>query len=503
MQKIIALLGVIACFSLSGQGSLNMTKMSEFDIHPGKEYNDIWGYTDASGNEYAIVGSENAINIVNITDCSNPILDSAYVDGSSVIWRDFKTYDHYVYGICDGSACNNEGLEIINMNTGEFKQITSDFPKAHNIFIEEQHGRLYVVGQPGASDLIIYDLTADPWNPTLLVDHDFGSGNANYIHDIYVKDHIAHASHGYSGHAIYDVSNPASIVMLSDYTASSAYNHSSWTTEDGNYSYVAFEVPTGVPIDIYRLDGSHNITKMGDFSEPQIPGAPTLNRPHNPFVKGDSLYISYYHDGVQVWDITKRECPELVGYYDTEPGNSNYSGFTGAWGMYPFFDSGCIVASDINNGFFSFNMPTPPPADPIPEILVDNTTLVIDDSNKGIVFTQCDGTMKVAKVDNAGDIVLSNISAITNPVEVKNSDLILTSPGSSLVLKSPNGTYYEIGVDASNNIYTTSVFLSPGKVVSMQDIMFDSFARGIVLNSDDSRIVNIVINGLGQLEAVE
>ena len=41
-----------------------MTKAAVLDIHPGDEYNDIWGYTDAQGNDFAIVGSEGHINIV-------------------------------------------------------------------------------------------------------------------------------------------------------------------------------------------------------------------------------------------------------------------------------------------------------------------------------------------------------------------------------------------------------------------------------------------------------
>ncbi len=59
---------------------------------PGFVYNDIWGYTDDDNKEYAIIGSSQAINIYDVTDCANPILKMAHVDGSTVTWRDFKVY---------------------------------------------------------------------------------------------------------------------------------------------------------------------------------------------------------------------------------------------------------------------------------------------------------------------------------------------------------------------------------------------------------------------------
>lgn len=63
------------------------------------------------------------------------------------------------------------------------------------------------------------------------------------------------------------------------------------------------------------------------------------------------MYISYYEDGLKAYDLTNPASPSLVGYYDTYPDNgSNYSGYNGNWGTYPFFDSGCILVSDISYG---------------------------------------------------------------------------------------------------------------------------------------------------------
>jgi len=73
---------------------------------------------------------------------------------------------------------------------------------------------------------------------------------------------------------------------------------------------------------------------------------------HNQIILGDKLYVSYYVDGLQVFDISDPENPVRELYYDTsteEPGPGRYRG---AWGVYPFLSSGNILVSDMQNGLF-------------------------------------------------------------------------------------------------------------------------------------------------------
>ncbi|MDX1409885.1 MAG: hypothetical protein R3330_17165, partial [Saprospiraceae bacterium] len=73
---------------------------------------------------------------------------------------------------------------------------------------------------------------------------------------------------------------------------------------------------------------------------------------HNPFILGDLAFIAYYHDGLQVFDISDSSNIVNVGYYDTYPNNTNYNGYEGAWGVYPFLPSGRILISDISTGLY-------------------------------------------------------------------------------------------------------------------------------------------------------
>jgi len=348
------------------QDSLNMTRVGQWSqpnmpTTSGVTYNDIWGYTTPTGEEYAIVGNVDSILIVDITDCTNPQRVYGYAGGNTAIWRDFKTYDTYVYSVCDGC---NEGMHIFDMSALPAGNVTHEltttnfFDSCHNIYIDTSRQKLYATGTNTAEEgVVILDLSTTPADPSLIAEIEFDDElnwpSANfYVHDIYVRNDTAYASHGYQGYYVWDLSNLNNISVLGDYDGG-AYNHSSWTTPDAAYAYYAEEVPTGRPmavVDLANLGHPINdITVVHTFEDAL--GNVQNSTPHNPFIKDDTLYISYYEDGLKVYDLSNPALPALVGYYDTYPDNgSTYNGYDGAWGTYPFFDSGCICVSDTKYG---------------------------------------------------------------------------------------------------------------------------------------------------------
>ncbi len=366
-MKIRNLLLVVTISAISvqmyAQLSLRTSLQSEWkdstDLNLG--YNDVWGYVAPNGDEYAIIGSRTKVNFVNITDPTNPFSVTKHVGGSNTIWRDIKTYKQYAYSVCD--VCT-EGLLVFDLSTlpntaTHVNQITTDFERAHNIFIEGD--RLYVVGMVGNDDLLIYDLSVDPVSPTLLATVDLDiildtGVDMLYIHDIYVRNDIAYASHGNPGYFIWDVSDPQNISLIAE-NAFGGYNHSSWLSEDGEYAYVAEEVPRGLPMQLVDLRDmtNGNINSISTFHDNLAPIGPNNERvtQHNPFVKDDLLYISNYEDGLKIYDIEIPDNPVLFAYYDTYPDDNlagQYSGYNGAWGTYPFLPSGNILVSDRTYG---------------------------------------------------------------------------------------------------------------------------------------------------------
>jgi hypothetical protein len=68
-------------------------------------------------------------------------------------------------------------------------------------------------------------------------------------------------------------------------------------------------------------------------------------------VRDGLVFVSYYHDGLQVFDISDPTSPNLIAWYDTFI-ETSHAGFAGAWGVHSALPSGRILISDITNGLF-------------------------------------------------------------------------------------------------------------------------------------------------------
>ena len=369
MKNILLGLLLVPCMGMA-QESLNMTLFSNWDlpnlpVRFGAEYNDCWGYRHSNGTEVAIIGGIEDIFFINVTAPANPVLIHTHhvenISGTTnqSLWRDFKTYSHYLYAAADEG---DSGLLIFDLsnvpNSVTLVNQTNDFfSRSHNIFIDVPNGRLYAAGSNTQSNgLKVLDLATDPTEPSQIGAIALNGLGGGYVHDVYVKNNIAYCSHGsLSKLQMYDMNNLANISLVGviDNYPEAGYNHSSWVNETGNMLVMADETQ-GSDLKLVDITDPLNISSddiTTFYSELEGASAPGASVAHNPFIKGDLAYIAYYHDGVQVFNIADPENIQLLAYYDTYE-NTEYAGYDGCWGVYPFFPSGIIVASDQNNGLF-------------------------------------------------------------------------------------------------------------------------------------------------------
>ena len=373
LSTVLTFTTIFQSYCQSSPESMNMASLCQWDddnlpFRSGNNYNDIWGYADGNGNEVAIMGGTQAVFFIDLSNCT--LIDSFNIhnqDNTTInnsLWRDFKTYGQYAYAVADEGSAGLVIFDLSNIPTSVSKVYQSNqfFNKTHNIYIDEANARLYAAGSSSRSNgLIVLDISgANATNPVEIGNVNL-STTGGYVHDVFVKDHIAYASHGTNdGLVVYnfsDAQNPVTMGVYNSYPEQ-GYNHSSWVNDDNTYLIFCDETfGTSVKRLEISLDLINNVITFGDIKLFKSTLENETNSiAHNPFVKGDNVYLSYYHDGVQVYDISQADTIPKVAYFDTYTANNDYSGFDGAWGVYPFLPSGKIIASDQNNGLFSIEM---------------------------------------------------------------------------------------------------------------------------------------------------
>lgn len=339
----------------------NVTLRSTYSF-PNKELANLWGYADGAGNEYALVGTQTGISIINVTNPDNPTLVVDVV-GPTSDWREIKTFENFAYVVTEGSSGTNVGLTIINLsflpnlNVNDPNQvhayqgdgaILNQLSRSHALHVDETAGYLYLYG----SNLydgrpLMFNLNADPYNPSYAgyVNTNF-PGSGNYVHDGYVDNNMLYAGHIYNGFfSIVNTTNKANPVLLATQSTPNNFTHNTWlngsilfTTDERNNSFLAaYDVSD--PDDIRFLDKIQSNPGDGSIV-------------HNTYIINNYAVTSWYKDGFTVVDVSRPDNLVQVGNYDTYPAEGG-GGYGGCWGVYPYLPSGNIIASNINDVPFS------------------------------------------------------------------------------------------------------------------------------------------------------
>lgn len=324
-------------------------------------FNDVWGWTSPDNREYAIIGSLDSTFFFDITNPSAiEKVDAVAGRYDKCVHRDFKTWKHYAYGVADEG---NSSLQIFDLSyLPDSVHVVYDsnelILRAHNIYIENE--RLYVATHTTKNGRIypmsVFSLE-NPVNPELLSHFNPTPPFFSFVHDVHVLNDTAYCSMENLGYFIYDFTDPVNYELIA-YTAhypQQGYNHSSWLFhQNGNRYGVFADENHGLGLKMVELSDLNNVFVSNVFGLPDYRSKRSIA--HNPFVLDDSLcYVAYYHDGVQVFNVKNPQQPFYLTSYDTYPAFPNASlerrtGYAGCWGVYPFFPSGTVIASDMSFG---------------------------------------------------------------------------------------------------------------------------------------------------------
>ena len=374
--------GGAGTFDCSDLDMLSFLSVADLGGGRGVEVNDVWGWTDPdSGREYALVGRYDGTSFVDVSDPVNPryLGNLPLTEGArGDVWRDIKVYKDHAFIVADGAGPH--GMQIFDLTklrdvrgdpeTFEEDAHYSQIASAHNIVINEETGFAYAVGAGeggetcggGLHMINIQDPRAPIFSGCFQA---MGTGRqgTGYSHDaqcvIYDGPDEEHQGQeicfgsNETALSIADVTDKASPVSISTATYPNvAYAHQGWLDEEHRYFYMNDELDeVGGSVDRTRT----LIWDIADLDDPILVReyfADNASSDHNLYIRGDLMYQSNYVSGLRILDISNRENPEVVGFFDTVTGTPDAPGMNGSWSNYPFFESGIIVVTSGQEGVF-------------------------------------------------------------------------------------------------------------------------------------------------------
>ena len=340
---------------------------------------DSWGWQDPeTGRYYALMGRSNGVAFVDATDPANPVYLGNLPrpqGAASSVWSDIKTYANHAYIVADNVS--NHGIQVFDLTrlrevenapvTFSMDAHYTQLNSAHNIHINAQTGFAYAVGGDTCSGgLHMVDINA-PQSPAFAGCY---SGDG-YTHDVQCVIYSG-PDERFQGREVCFASNEdtLTIVDVTDKTTpemigrhsynETGYTHQGWLTPDQRW----FVTDDELDEQVHPLAGTRtlifDLAQLDDVPEPASYIADGMAIDHNQYVIGDYTFQSNYRRGLRVLRIDDPAKGTLteVAHFDTYPEGDGL-GFSGAWNVYPFFDNGTVLVSDINRGLFVLRVTQP------------------------------------------------------------------------------------------------------------------------------------------------
>ncbi|MFM7218388.1 MAG: choice-of-anchor B family protein [Bacteroidota bacterium] len=309
----------------------------------GQRLAGCWHYADTTGHEYALIGAEQGIVFLDITDPSQPT-QLFQLPGNTSIWHEVKVMGHYAYAVSEGVDTGNvkNGVQIMDLRylpdsvPYKFWQgdglIQGQLVKAHSITADS--GFIYVNGHNinSLGNGVLICSIADPWNPAFV-----GAVVNNYSHDSYVRGTRLYSSEIFAGQfSIYDITNPASPALLASQVTPGAFNHNSWLNDAGTVLFTTDE-QNNAPVASYDITDVSNITLLDQYLTLTTPNKEV----HNVRVINDYLVNPSYGSQLTIADVSRPGNIIEVGSYPT--------GSFLCWDADPYLESGAVLATDMNS----------------------------------------------------------------------------------------------------------------------------------------------------------
>jgi choice-of-anchor B domain-containing protein len=331
--------------------------------------NDIWGWTDPlTGKEYALMGRSSGTSFVDISNPQQPVyLGNLPAHSANSTWRGVKVYQNHAFIVSEATGHGMQVFDLRQLRNVAAPPVTfaetahySGFGRAHTIAVNEVTGFAYAAGSKDtcAGGLHMVNIQ-NPQQPVFAgcVDSD------GYVHEtecvMYHGPDAAYRGREICFNAnedtitIVDVTDKSAPLQLSRTGyAGSGYTHQGWLTDDHAHFLLDDELDE-------QKFGGHSRTRIWDMSDldaPLLTGiyeGPSNSIDHNLYVRGQYAFEANYRSGLRILDISNIGAAQLseAAFFDVYPVD-DAAAFNGSWTVYPYFASGTVIVSGIEQGLF-------------------------------------------------------------------------------------------------------------------------------------------------------
>jgi hypothetical protein len=392
----------------------------DVSLHKGYAYLGSWGFFNDTGAFCPARG----VRVYDLSNPRDPQHVSTFADGASnpmlarswtekVLVRKVKTRwfrgDLAAVSFQDCAPGGFTGIGLYDVtdseNPTELSLRQSGIFGVHELWLEARGRKAYVyeaaifhevvaaeAGEDPATvnpEFRIVDVS-DPANPVQVGDWSAwrdmgvsplagqGSFPFNVVHSVVVERKVAYVSYWDFGTVMLDVrdpSNPGFLGRTSFADNQEGNAHSAWTARGGKILIQTDEdfdptpnpdVETGWGYGhIYDISDKANPVELATLTLPSTtqfpPPGPGDFTIHDPKVRGNKLYTSWYTEGVVIWNIANPANPKRIGQFippekAEDPFGIFFPGeeFVEIWGV--DLGPGFAVASDMNTGLWVFKV---------------------------------------------------------------------------------------------------------------------------------------------------
>ncbi|GEN11177.1 Uncharacterized conserved protein [Myxococcus fulvus] len=340
----------VAKWSGEPESSGGLTLLSETHVATGEPVDVYVARSHAYVVSMRRLGRNGGLSVYDVSDPHHPVFKTSISLPQDNLWNAAWAHGDALY-----IASADSGTVVYDISNPASPSFVRNLPSGtygvHTLLVDGQ--RLYAMAPE--SGTFVYDVT-NPLDPVLLTLISLPEPlSLAGPHDAFAYQGRLYISNANGGYSIMDVTDLEDVRHLGQFVhGNKAFaHHSAVGTFSGRT--IAFEGGEGPGAHLRVLDVTDpaHIVKIGEVRKRNVTSI------HNLILRGQTLYVAWYQEGLRVFDVSNPTSPRQVAhhntYRETDPERTD-SPFTGAYGVRVPGD-GHVYVVDSSRGLLIFDEP--------------------------------------------------------------------------------------------------------------------------------------------------